>query len=220
MAYYSAKRAELRRIRLIRRKYVPKGDPLAKPVVAPLPPSLQDRCIATPGLIAEIIDNRSTCHLPYYRQAEILAREGVRFDRKTLCDWVAPPRLSRRRSVRCLRRRHAHVCMLPVPELIEAACGALACYLLPAQIEKTFKVVALGPSCSVAHSNYWRWTKQGCTNWDSGTARILILLSGISFRLLGIIPNLNIFFEAELVIHDIFHIIDKITRYNTNQRTS
>ena len=83
------KRAEFRRIRLIRRKYVRKGDPLAKPVVAPLPPSLQDRCIATPGLIAEIIDNRFVCHLPYYRQAEIFVREGVKFDRKTLCDWAA-----------------------------------------------------------------------------------------------------------------------------------
>ncbi len=50
---------------------------------------MQDRCIATPGLIAEIIDNRFVCHLPYYRQAEIFAREGVRFDRKTLCDWAA-----------------------------------------------------------------------------------------------------------------------------------
>jgi transposase len=82
-------RGEFRRIRLVRGKYVRKGDVLAKPVIAPLPPSLQDRCIATPGLIAEIIDNRFTCHLPYYRQAEIFARQGVSFHRKTLCDWAA-----------------------------------------------------------------------------------------------------------------------------------
>jgi transposase len=77
------------RIRLIRGKYVRKVDPLSKPVVAPLPPSLLDRCIATPGLVAEVIDNRFTCHLPYYRQAEIFARQGVGFHRKTLCDWAA-----------------------------------------------------------------------------------------------------------------------------------
>lgn len=77
------------RIRLIRGKYVRKGDPLSKPVVAPPPPSLLDRCIATPGLVAEIIDNRFVCHLPYYRQAEIFARQGVSFHRKTLCDWAA-----------------------------------------------------------------------------------------------------------------------------------
>lgn len=77
------------RIRLVRGKYVRKGDPLAKPVVAPLPPSLLDRCIATPGLIAEVVDNRFVCHLPYYRQAEIFARQGVNLHRKTLCDWAA-----------------------------------------------------------------------------------------------------------------------------------
>ncbi len=76
------------RIRLVRGRYVRKDDPAAKPVVAPLPPSLQDRCIATPGLIAEIIDNRFTWHLPYYRQAEIFARQGVAFHRKTLCEWA------------------------------------------------------------------------------------------------------------------------------------
>jgi transposase len=83
------KRAEFRRIRLIRGKYVRKSDALAKPVVAPLPPSLLERCIATPGLIAEIIDSRFVCHLPYYRQAEIFARQGVGFHRKTLCEWAA-----------------------------------------------------------------------------------------------------------------------------------
>lgn len=83
------KRGEFRRIRLVRGKYVRKGDMLAKPVVAPLPPSLLERCIATPGLVAEIIDNRFVCHLPYYRQAEIFSRQGVSFHRKTLCDWAA-----------------------------------------------------------------------------------------------------------------------------------
>jgi transposase len=83
------KRGEFRRIRLVRGKYVRKSDVLAKPVVAPVPPSLLDRCIATPGLIAEVIDNRFACHLPYYRQAEIFSRQGVSFHRKTLCDWAA-----------------------------------------------------------------------------------------------------------------------------------
>lgn len=77
------------RIRLVRGKYIRKGDPLAKPVAAALPPSLQDRCIATPGLVAEVIASRFACHLPYYRQAEIFARQGVSFHRKTLCDWAA-----------------------------------------------------------------------------------------------------------------------------------
>lgn len=82
------KPAEFIRIQLVRGKFVRKDDPAAKPFISPLPPSLQDRCIATPGLIAEVIDNRFICHLPYYRQAEMFARMGVNIHRKTLCDWA------------------------------------------------------------------------------------------------------------------------------------
>lgn len=82
------KPAEFTRIQLVRGKYVPIDNPAAPPVIAPLPPSLQERCIATPGLIAEIVDNRFVCHLPYYRQAEMFARMGVHIHRKTLCDWT------------------------------------------------------------------------------------------------------------------------------------
>ena len=82
------KRGEFSRIRTVRPKYVRIGEVLTKPVIAPLPPSLQDRCTATPALIAEVLDNRFTCHLPYHRQAEMFARLGVNLHRKTLCDWV------------------------------------------------------------------------------------------------------------------------------------
>ena len=82
------KPAEFFRIQLVRGKYVRKNDPSAKPFINPLPPSLQERCIATPGFIAEIVDNRFVCHLPYYRQAEMFARMGVNLHRKTLCDWT------------------------------------------------------------------------------------------------------------------------------------
>ena len=39
--------------RLIRRKYARKDSPYIPPVIAPLPPTLQDRCLATPSLIAQ-----------------------------------------------------------------------------------------------------------------------------------------------------------------------
>lgn len=81
-------RGRFSRIRTVRPKYVRIGDLLTKPVVAPLPPSLQDRCTATPALIAEVLDNRFVCHLPYHRQAGMFARLGVNLHRKTLCDWA------------------------------------------------------------------------------------------------------------------------------------
>ena len=84
----SFKPAEFYRVQLVRGKYVRKDDPTAKPFITPLPPCLQERCIVTPDLIAEVIDNRFVCHLPYYRQSEMFARMGVSIHRKTLCDWA------------------------------------------------------------------------------------------------------------------------------------
>lgn len=74
---------------LVRRKFVRRDDPVAKPVIAPLPASLQERCIAAPGLIAQVIVAKYVDHLPLYRQEAIYARRhGVRLPRKTLCAWT------------------------------------------------------------------------------------------------------------------------------------
>ena len=81
-------RGYFRRIRLVRGKFIRKDHPQATPQIAPLPANLQDRCTATPGLIAEVITNRYLLHLPYYRQAETFTRQGVPLHRKTLCDWA------------------------------------------------------------------------------------------------------------------------------------
>jgi len=55
--------------------------------INPLPPSLQDRCIATSCLIAEVLGNRFVCHLPYYRKAKMVARMGIAYA------WRLRPRL-------------------------------------------------------------------------------------------------------------------------------
>jgi transposase len=82
------KRAEFFRKQIVRVKYAQIENPIAPPVIAPLPPTLQERCIAGPSVIAEIIFNRFVLHLPYYRQAIMFAGLGVNFHRKTLCDWA------------------------------------------------------------------------------------------------------------------------------------
>jgi transposase len=74
---------------LVRRKFVRKDDPQAKPVIAPLPVCLQERCIAAPGLIAEVVVNKYAHHLPLDRQEKIfMQRHGVHLPRKTLCGWT------------------------------------------------------------------------------------------------------------------------------------
>ena len=82
--------ARFSKLRLIRRKFTPKDSPYAPPVIAPLPPTLQERCLATPGLIAQVVSSKYADHLPLYRQEQIYRRRnGVAIARQTLCRWTA-----------------------------------------------------------------------------------------------------------------------------------
>jgi transposase len=77
------------RRRLVRRTYVSKTEPEKAPVTAPLPPTLQERCIATPALLAQVAVLKYCDHVPLYRQEQILARRhGINLPRQTLARWV------------------------------------------------------------------------------------------------------------------------------------
>ncbi|GAA5150373.1 IS66-like element ISBthe6 family transposase [Prosthecobacter algae] len=69
-----------------RRKYVRKEARHLPPVIAPLP-SLQERCIATPRLLAHTLTQRFELHLPYYRIEQTYGRAGVPLTRQTLSNW-------------------------------------------------------------------------------------------------------------------------------------
>ena len=73
----------------MRRKYVRRGDLEAVPVIAALPPSLQERCIAAPGLLAQIIVSKYCDHIPLYRQEAIFGnRHGVYLPRQSMARWM------------------------------------------------------------------------------------------------------------------------------------
>jgi transposase len=77
------------RRRVVRRTYVSKAEPEHAPVTAPLPPTLQERCLATPALLAQVVVSKYCDHLPLYRQEQILARRyGINLPRQTLARWV------------------------------------------------------------------------------------------------------------------------------------
>jgi transposase len=77
------------RRRIIRRKYVHTSDPDHAPIIAPLPEKLQDRGVAGPGLLAQILVSKYCDHLPLYRQEQIFAqRHNVNLPRQTLARWV------------------------------------------------------------------------------------------------------------------------------------
>lgn len=81
--------ARFLRRRLVRRKYVHRTEKDFAPVIAPLPPSLQERCLATPGLLAQVVISKYCDHVPLYRQEQIFQqRHGVELPRQTLAGWI------------------------------------------------------------------------------------------------------------------------------------
>jgi transposase len=57
-------------------------------VQAPAPNRLIEGGLPTEALVADVLVSKYVDHLPLYRQAQILAREGVRIDRSTMAHWV------------------------------------------------------------------------------------------------------------------------------------
>jgi transposase len=45
--------------------------------------------LAGPGLLAYVMVNKYSEHLPLYRQQDVLARHGIVLSRRTLCGWMA-----------------------------------------------------------------------------------------------------------------------------------
>ena len=57
-------------------------------VQMPAPPRLIEGGIPTEAMVAHVLVARYADHLPLYRQAQMLAREGVLIDRSTLAFWM------------------------------------------------------------------------------------------------------------------------------------
>lgn len=72
----------------IRPKYALPPESMGGIKVAELPEGLLSRCFADESLLAEILVRKYSDHLPLHRLAEILARDGVKISRQTLCKWV------------------------------------------------------------------------------------------------------------------------------------
>jgi transposase len=81
--------ARFLRRRTIRRTFVHRTDKDLAPVTAPLPPCLQERCLAAPGLLAQVVVSKYADHLPLYRQEHIFrGRHRVELSRQTLAGWI------------------------------------------------------------------------------------------------------------------------------------
>jgi transposase len=81
--------AQFFRRQTIRRKYVSRKETDLPPVIAPLPATLQERCVAAPGLLAQLLVSKYVDHLPLYRQEQILLnRHDIYLPRQSLSRWV------------------------------------------------------------------------------------------------------------------------------------
>lgn len=74
--------AQFRQQHIIRRKYVRIAQRHLPPVIAPLM-RLQERCIASPRLLANVAASRFEMHLPYYRIEQLYARQGLPVPRQS-----------------------------------------------------------------------------------------------------------------------------------------
>jgi transposase len=57
-------------------------------VQTPAPVRLIEGGLPTEALVAHVLVSRYADHLPLYRQAQIMARQGVALDRSTLAFWL------------------------------------------------------------------------------------------------------------------------------------
>jgi transposase len=65
------------------------GDEDKSPVrVAPMPPMIIPKGMATPDLIASIAVNKFCDHLPFYRQEQRLSRHGICISRTDMANWT------------------------------------------------------------------------------------------------------------------------------------
>jgi transposase len=85
--------AKIQVIRNIRPKYACKNcegveddGPTVK--IAPIPPQIIPRSIASPGLLAHILTSKFVDHTPFYHQEKQLLRLGVKVSRTSMCSWA------------------------------------------------------------------------------------------------------------------------------------
>jgi transposase len=74
--------------RIIRPKYAHPAQEEKGITIAPMPESLLPKCRADESLLADIITRKFVDHLPLYRIAEGLSRDGIIIGRRLLSQWV------------------------------------------------------------------------------------------------------------------------------------
>jgi transposase len=87
-----------------------------------VPPTVIDRGIAAPDLLAQVLVAKYVDHLPLYRQEAIYARSGIAIPRSTLAEWIGACGVALQPLV---DRLHEALLTLPVLHADETPVGML-----------------------------------------------------------------------------------------------
>jgi transposase len=72
----------------VRPYFVRRGDPDAKPLIAPLPPALLEGSVLSASLGANLLNAKFVLHQPFHRQQWVLLHaHGIALDRTLMCHW-------------------------------------------------------------------------------------------------------------------------------------
>ncbi|HEU4609592.1 MAG TPA: IS66 family transposase [Chitinophagaceae bacterium] len=117
--------AELYVKKYIRPKYLApakKGNTESTIIIASLPAQPIDKCIAGPGLLAQLVIDKYQDHLPLHRQMQRFERAGVKLPYSTLTEWISATGklitpLYECLKTEALKSNYLHVDETPIPVL-------------------------------------------------------------------------------------------------------
>lgn len=91
--------------KIVRPKYVHPKQEEKGVTIAPMPDSLLPKCRADESLLADIITRKFVDHLPLYRIAEAMSRDGIVISRRLLSEWVVAVGLTLRVLYHVMKQR-------------------------------------------------------------------------------------------------------------------
>ena len=156
-------------------------------VAEPVAPSILDRSIAAPGLLAQVVIHKYADHLPLYRQEAIFARSGIELSRTTLAEWIGVVGLRLQPLVDALKARlHAspilHADETPVAQLDPGRGQTKRAYLFAYRSIGTRPIVVFDycPSRSGAHANAFLGDWQGALMVDDYAGYKALFARGVT----------------------------------------
>ena len=154
---------------------------------APVAPTIVDRGIAAPGLIAQVAISKYVDHLPLYRQEAIYARSGVELGRTSMAEWLGAAGVALQPLVAALRAElltHSvlHADETPVAMLDPGAGKTKRAYLFAYRTATNAPIVVFDfcTSRSGSHAKHFLGDYQGALMVDDYSGYKALFANGVT----------------------------------------